>query len=233
MDLSNHIQYGQGNLGGAMSIKQYINKKVSDIYFVGALVSAVSGLLVLTIVLAVVTISTPNDKQIDTSASYIAADTPGAAAMDIQANLVIMQDESEERQYESIKTQMFTIVDRETKAEKSVMDGTLSIEDVKATLDNYLEQNKYKIMSIGLVNNKFYIQQDITQPVDKAAKVGIIGLADGFSADDWIKLTEAVYNKVTVEADSLFAASSNIGNKHFIYAYNDKEQTVVENTTEQ
>lgn len=144
----------------------------------------------------------------------------------------IVRCEDSESQYESIKTQMFNLVKADTNEVCTVADGEINIDNLKETLDNYLATSKYKIMSIGLVNNQFYIQQDMTQPTEYAAQVGLVTLSDSFSADDWMKLTEAVYNSVYVEADSLFTAISTAGTKHFIYAYADKSEVLKNNTTQ-
>lgn len=144
----------------------------------------------------------------------------------------IVRCEDSESQYESIKTQMFNLVKADTNEVCTVADGEINIDNLKETLDNYLATSKYKIMSIGLVNNQFYIQQDMTQPTEYTAQVGLVTLSDSFSADDWMKLTEAVYNSVYVEADSLFTAISTAGTKHFIYAYADKSEVLKNNTTQ-
>lgn len=144
----------------------------------------------------------------------------------------IVRCEDSESQYESIKTQMFNLVKADTNEVCTVADGEINIDNLKETLDNYLATSKYKIMSIGLVNNQFYIQQDMTQPTKYTAQVGLVTLSDSFSADDWMKLTEAVYNSVYVEADSLFTAISTAGTKHFIYAYADKSEVLKNNTTQ-
>lgn len=147
-----------------------------------------------------------------------------------EINIVRCKDS--ESQYESIKTQMFNLVKADTNEVCTVADGEINIDNLKETLDNYLATSKYKIMSIGLVNNQFYIQQDMTQPTEYTAQVGLVTLSDSFSADDWMKLTEAVYNSVYVEADSLFTAISTAGTKHFIYAYADKSEVLKNNTTQ-
>lgn len=144
----------------------------------------------------------------------------------------IVRCEDSESQYESIKTQMFNLVKADTNEVCTVADGEINIDNLKETLDNYLATSKYKIMSIGLVNNQFYIQQDMTQPTEYTAQVGLVTLSDSFSADDWMKLTEAVYNSVYVEADSLFTAISTAGTKHFIYAYADKSEVLKNNTSQ-
>lgn len=144
----------------------------------------------------------------------------------------IVRCEDSESQYESIKTQMFNLVKADTNEVCTVADGEINVDNLKETLDNYLATSKYKIMSIGLVNNQFYIQQDMTQPTEYTAQVGLVTLSDSFSADDWMKLTEAVYNSVYVEADSLFTAISTAGTKHFIYAYADKSEVLKNNTTQ-
>lgn len=144
----------------------------------------------------------------------------------------IVRCEDSESQYESIKTQMFNLVKADTNEVCTVADGEINIDNLKETLDNYLATSKYKIMSIGLVNNQFYIQQDMTQPTKYTAQVGLVTLSDSFSADDWMKLTEAVYNSVYVEADSLFTAISTAGTKHFIYTYADKSEVLKNNTTQ-
>ena len=101
----------------------------------------------------------------------------------------IVRCEDSESQYESIKTQMFNLVKADTNEVCTVADGEINIDNLKETLDNYLATSKYKIMSIGLVNNQFYIQQDMTQPTEYTAQVGLVTLSDSFSADDWMKLT--------------------------------------------
>ena len=194
-----------------------LKQKLHDIYFARLALSIMSGILLLLIIVSIALVTGGKEEANLTLDAKTIPDSPN-----ISYDLIIKQDESADSQYESIKTTMFSIIDKGSLSEKSYLDGTLSVNNIKETLENYLQQNKYKVMSIGLVNNKFYIQQDTSKPVDYTIKVGIVGLGDSFSADDWTKLTEAIYSKFDVDADSLFSASTDIGNKHFIYAYQEE-----------
>lgn len=218
--------------------KKATNEGILGYAVIGAIVIAAIGLIVaLYIVLSQPkAIETAQVAPVDAITRNAATTESNKAAPEDSAyklsEINIVRCEDSESQYESIKTQMFNLVKADTNEVCTVADGEINIDNLKETLDNYLATSKYKIMSIGLVNNQFYIQQDMTQPTEYTAQVGLVTLSDSFSADDWMKLTEAVYNSVYVEADSLFTAISTAGTKHFIYAYTDKSEVLKNNTTQ-
>ena len=218
--------------------KKATNEGILGYAVIGAIVIAAIGLIVaLYIVLSQPkAIETAQVAPVDAITRNAATTESNKAAPEDSAyklsEINIVRCEDSESQYESIKTQMFNLVKADTNEVCTVADGEINIDNLKETLDNYLATSKYKIMSIGLVNNQFYIQQDMTQPTEYTAQVGLVTLSDSFSADDWMKLTEAVYNSVYVEADSLFTAISTVGTKHFIYAYADKSEVLKNNTTQ-
>lgn len=218
--------------------KKATNEGILGYAVIGAIVVAAIGLIVaLYIVLSQPkAIETAQVAPVDAITRNAANTESNKAAPEDSAyklsEINIVRCEDSENQYESIKTQMFNLVKADTNEVCTVADGEINIDNLKETLDNYLATSKYKIMSIGLVNNQFYIQQDMTQPTEYTAQVGLVTLSDSFSADDWMKLTEAVYNSVYVEADSLFTAISTAGTKHFIYAYADKSEVLKNNTTQ-
>ena len=218
--------------------KKATNEGILGYAVIGAIVVAAIGLIVaLYIVLSQPkAIETAQVAPVDAITRNAATTESNKEALEDSAyklsEINIVRCEDSESQYESIKTQMFNLVKADTNEVCTVADGEINIDNLKETLDNYLATSKYKIMSIGLVNNQFYIQQDMTQPTEYTAQVGLVTLSDSFSADDWMKLTEAVYNSVYVEADSLFTAISTAGTKHFIYAYADKSEVLKNNTTQ-
>lgn len=218
--------------------KKATNEGILGYAVIGAIVIAAIGLIVaLYIVLSQPkAIETAQVAPVDAITRNAATTESNKAAPEDSAyklsEINIVRCEDSESQYESIKTQMFNLVKADTNEVCTVADGEINVDNLKETLDNYLATSKYKIMSIGLVNNQFYIQQDMTQPTEYTAQVGLVTLSDSFSADDWMKLTEAVYNSVYVEADSLFTAISTVGTKHFIYAYADKSEVLKNNTTQ-
>lgn len=141
---------------------------------------------------------------------------------DIQYTLEIKQSDTV-REFGTIKTYLFDIINSETEQVCKLSDGNLSFENVTETLGNFLNNNKYKMISIGIVDNKFYIQQDTSKKLDGIIKVNIVSLKNEFTPDDWFSLTEATYNNTDIQADSLFSYQTERGSKHYIYTYLENE----------
>ena len=130
----------------------------------------------------------------------------------------------DDRTYGTIRTHMFEIINSTTNEVAKLSDGKLDLNEVVAEISIYLNDNKYKTLSIGLVDNKYYIQQDISKEVKGNLHVKIATLHNKFTLDDWLKLTESVYNNTEFHADSLFSYEANGGNKQYIYVYADKAE---------
>ncbi len=137
--------------------------------------------------------------------------------------LSIIQSDKQ-RTYNDIVTTIFLVVKKDTTDTVKLEEGELLIEDVQEVLTEYLKNNKYKTLAIGMVDNMFYIQQDTSETIEKEQKVNIVKLNSTFSIDDWFSLTEATYNNTNTQADSLFSYKQNgLDMKQYIYVYTEKE----------
>lgn len=137
----------------------------------------------------------------------------------------------QDRTYGNIKTSQFELYDKETSQVCKTIDGNINVEDILSTLTEYLKENNYKTIGVGMVDNKFYIQQDTSIEEEKEQKVNIVSLNESFSANDWFGLTEATYNNTTTKADSLCRYQTASGdNRQYIYVYTEKETEEVKGT---
>lgn len=125
------------------------------------------------------------------------------------------------REFGSITTHLFEVYNTNTDETCKLSEGKLSFEDATLKIESYLSNNPYKTISIGVVDNKFYVQQDTSKQIEGDIKVKIVSLKDGFSSDDWFSLTEAIYNNTDIQADSLFSYQTDTSTKHYIYCYID------------
>lgn len=124
----------------------------------------------------------------------------------------------EDRHLDNIYTYRFEIYNQIDNSVTTLNSGTLSMDDVIVTIEEFLKSHPYKVYSVGLVDDKFYVQQDINQTVDRDIRVNIISLIENFNSEDWLNLTEATYKNADVMADNLFAYDT-AKSKHYIYIY--------------
>lgn len=143
-----------------------------------------------------------------------------ASVEPIEADIEIKLNETP-REYGNITTYIFDVVKKDNGEVCKLSDGIISIEDIIDTIDIFLEEHPFETVSIGVVDNKFYIQQNTSKEIDssKHLRVNIMSLNDTFSASDWFSMTEAVLNSVDVQTDSVFSYQANIGSKHYIYIF--------------
>lgn len=143
-------------------------------------------------------------------------------AVGIEEVIQIVSNTETDRQYEKIKTHLFEVVNTESNKVLKLTEAVIPIESIEKAMDEYLTTSKYKTLSIGVVDNKFYIQQDTSVIENRQLKTEIISIMDEFTADSWFKLTEAIYNSSDVQASSLFSYQTENGNKHLIYIFAEK-----------
>ena len=135
------------------------------------------------------------------------------------------------RTHGSIVTVQFETFNTDTLETCSISDGSISNEDIKSAFEDCLSTNKYRTISVGMVDNKFYIQQDTSINEESAQLVNIVTLNSKFSADDWFSLTEATYNNTYIQADSLCRYTSNGSDiRQYIYVYIAKDDPTVNGT---
>ena len=128
----------------------------------------------------------------------------------------------DDRHLDNIYTYRFEIINTETNEACKLSDGILSMAELSETLETFLSSHPYRVYSVGIVDNKFYIQQDINDTVtDGALKVNIVSLSNTFSSEDWLSLTEATYKNANVLADNIFTYTGAQQSKHYIYIYID------------
>lgn len=128
----------------------------------------------------------------------------------------------DDRHLDNIYTYRFEIINTETNEACKLSDGILSMAELSETLETFLSSHPYRVYSVGIVDNKFYIQQDINDTVTNGAlKVNIVSLSNSFSSEDWLSLTEATYKNANVLADNIFTYTGAQQSKHYIYIYID------------
>lgn len=149
----------------------------------------------------------------------------GNATQQIEYSLGLRENVEGGRDFGSIHTALFEVYNVNTNQASKLTDGDMSLETISNVLSGYLNEHKYKTISVGLVDNTFYIQQDTSVEMDGNFVANIVSLKDGFTAEDWFSLTEAIYKNTDIQADSLFAYNTNFGNKHYIYVHIEPTKT--------
>ena len=125
--------------------------------------------------------------------------------------------EDEYREYQNIRTYTFDVQDSRGKSSK-LSDGLIKIETIQSVLNAFLDENKYNTRSIGFIGNKFYIQQDMNNPIhDKDIELYILSLGKDFTTNDWFGMTEAVLANAEVLSDTVFNYTTDVGDRHYMY----------------
>lgn len=135
----------------------------------------------------------------------------------ITTESIYLSEELEDRVYENITTHIFVAKDINKNVEVKLSDGLISNENILKSLNNYVSTLENKIVAIGVIDNKFYIQYNTSKLIDKEQKVVIVSLKNSIKASDWFGLTEAIYNKEDVLASNIYSYNNNDGDIHFIY----------------
>ncbi len=151
--------------------------------------------------------------------------TADTMALEHPASEITIQSNQNVREYGSIRTYTFDIIDVETGEVCGFSKGTIDTEDIESKLTEHLKLNNFKVKSIGMVKDQFYIQQDTSIETDRHTGIKMIRLKDGFTASDFFALTEAVYNETEVDADSIIRHNldgTEDSHLYYMYTYTEK-----------
>ena len=151
--------------------------------------------------------------------------TADTMALEYPTSEITIQSNQNVREYGSIRTYTFDIIDVETGEVCGFSKGTIDTEDIESKLTEHLKLNNFKVKSIGMVKDQFYIQQDTSIETDRHAGIKMIRLKDGFTASDFFALTEAVYNETEVDADSIIRHNldgTEESHLYYMYTYTEK-----------
>lgn len=199
------------------------NKQITKILIAAALVIALIFIIYIYIVKPIGII---RDKVMNNSKADESATTTQNVVLNTQSKQnttgLSIKLTPDQREFGNITTNTFIVYNKATGEECKLSDGTLLTDEVIKEITRFLDDNKYKTLSIGVVDNKFYIQQDKSVEEKSIQNVKIVTVDSSFSADNWFALTEATYNSTYIQADSLYAYNNGSEIKQYIYIYIDK-----------
>ena len=177
-------------------------------------------LIVIAIIVFMLSGNNSNEpKVIDASTLDVASQETNDELLDLEELSI---REASCREFNNIRTYLFEVYNPVTGDVKKLNDGKLSIEKTTRVMCNFLNEHPNKTLSVGCVNNMFYIQQDISLIEDKPLIANILSISNNFTTDSWFDMTESIYNSCNVYTDSLFSCLADTGEKHYIYIYSEK-----------